>query len=215
MFALISFAGKCLLFANVLWKLVSNVFHNDVKCLFLIDNFAFLISCQKKTVLILNVSPNWWGAKWTFDLWSRWGDTFHTCAWSRWAFDLNFKSGVSTHLNPNAVEYTENLKVWLHWSSSQLTCDRTSHWTNSTLPHKSNSQIHNASNQGQFLVKKISIKLHNFWFRVCLFLIKHVDFTKACLCVNIWSHDAIVQRTFVSKTYRQMFTHVCKESMCN
>ena len=139
MFALINFAGKCLLFANVLWKLVSNVFHNNVKCLFLIDNSAFLISCQKKTVLILNVSPNWWGAKWTFDLWSIWGDTFHTFAWSRWAFDLNFKSGMIIHLNPNAVEYTENLKVWLHWLGEQFTVDMwqlDSDWTNSTLATK-------------------------------------------------------------------------------
>ena len=141
-------------------------------------------------------------------------DTFHTSAGSG---DLDFKSGAKrTHFEPECCCWIDG-KLESVASLEQLTVDM---WQDLTLdkqyaPHKSNSQIHNASNQGQFLVKKISIKLHNFWFRVCLFLIKHVDFTKARLCVNIWLHDAIVQRTFVSKTYRQMFTHVCKESMCN
>ena len=92
---------------------------------------------------------------WQVELWSLKHlsfDTFHTSAGSG---DLDFKSGAKrTHFEPECCCWIDG-KLESVASLEQLTVDM---WQDLTLdkqyaPHKSNSQIHNASNQGRFFSK--------------------------------------------------------------
>ena len=72
--------------------------------------------------------PNWWAAKWTFDLWSIYEETHFTLVLEG-DERLIWISKAGNKFKPEFCwMFPENLKAWLHWmergGSPELTCDR-------------------------------------------------------------------------------------------